>query len=163
MNVVDIIILVCLVPFMIKGGIDGFIRQLTGIISLVLGAWASWKFSALISEWIAKWLEASNQLINIISYVIIFVVVVIVLYLIGKMLENIVKLVMLGWLNRLLGVIFAALKCFIVLGILIIIFTSLNEVLEIVSQDYLNESVLYNPIKNLAENIFPSIKNYLVK
>lgn len=163
MNVADIIILVCLVPFMIKGGIDGFIRQLTGIASLIIGAWASWKFSALVSGWIAKWMEASNQLINIISYIVIFVAVVVILYILGKMLEGIVKLVMLNWLNKLLGVIFATVKCFLVIGIIILIFTSLNNIFDIVSQDYLDEAMLYNPIKSLAENVFPFIKNYLIK
>ena len=68
---------------------------------------------------------------------------------------------MLGWINRLLGVAFAILKCVLGLGFLAMIFTSANESWHLIKPEVLNDSVLYPIIKNIADNVFPYLKSLL--
>ena len=80
---------------------------------------------------------------------------------IGKILEGTIKLVMLGWLNRLLGVIFSFLKATLIIGLIIMAFCSLNNTFNLVSEDVLNQSVLFPPLKDAAYTVFPYLKDLL--
>jgi membrane protein required for colicin V production len=74
MSIVDIIILICFIPFLVKGFLNGLIRQIIGIASLILGVWSSYKFSSIVASWITEWVEASGPVINIISFTLVFIV-----------------------------------------------------------------------------------------
>ena len=87
--------------------------------------------------------------------------VFIVLGLVGRFLEGILNLVMLGWLNKLLGVAFAFIKTALIVGLVIMFFTSLNNNLHIVSEEVLAQSVLYGYLKNLAYTVFPYLKSLI--
>ena len=52
MNVIDIILLICFVPAVIMGLRKGFIAQVIAIISIILGIWLSFQFSAALSGWL---------------------------------------------------------------------------------------------------------------
>jgi membrane protein required for colicin V production len=88
------------------------------------------------------------------------VIVFTVLALVGKMLEATIRLVMLGWVNRLLGVCFSLLKCILILGLVILAFNALNNTFGFVKPEQLADSTLYPIIKNLADSIFPYLKSF---
>ena len=163
MNILDIILLICFVPAIIQGLRKGFISQAISLISIILGVWASSRFSAIISEWIAQYISASDQVLKIISFTLILIAVFIILGLVGKLLEGIFKLVTLGWVNRVLGLVFALAKAFIIVGILIMVFNSLNDTFELVKPSVMKDSVLYPYINQATNEIFPYIKDLLKK
>lgn len=161
MNLLDIIILICFIPALIQGIRKGFIAQAISIISLIMGIWLSCRFAKIASEWLAQYIEASSQILNAVSFALIFFLVILGLTAIGKLLEATVKIIMLGWLNRLLGAVFALLKCVLIVGICIMAFSSLNAAFEFVSEESLAESVLYMPLRDTAYNVFPYLKEML--
>lgn len=161
MNILDIIILICLIPAIIQGLRKGFISQVISIVSLIFGVWASARFATIVSEWIAQYITASEQVLKVVAFALIMVVTFIILAAAGKLLEATIKLVMLGWVNRLLGLTFSLLKCCLILGLIILAFNSLNNTFGFVKQEYLDESVLYPFLKSLADSVFPYLKNLL--
>ncbi len=161
MNILDIILLVCFVPAIFQGIRKGFIAQAVSIISIILGIWASARFANVVSDWIAQYITASEQVLRLVAFALILVLVFLVLAALGKMLEGVIKLVMLGWLNKLLGVVFALLKTGLIVGLVIMAFSSLNENFKFVQESVLNESVLYPPLKKLAFEVFPYLKDML--
>lgn len=163
MNILDIILLVCFIPAIISGLRKGFIAQVVAIISIVLGVWLSVKSATLIGSWISQWIEASPQLINIISFAIIFIAVAVLLFTIGKLIEATIKIIMLGWLNKLLGVLFSMLKCILIIGFLIIVFEAINDTFGLVPESYLSDSLLYTPFRDIADSVFPLFKELLSK
>lgn len=163
MNILDIILLVCFIPAIISGLRKGFIAQVVAIISIVLGVWLSVKFATLVGSWISQWIEASPQLINIISFAIIFIAVAVLLFTIGKLIEATIKIIMLGWLNKLLGVLFSMLKCILIIGFLIIVFEAINDTFGLVPESYLSDSLLYAPFRDIADSVFPLFKELLSK
>ncbi len=94
---------------------------------------------------------------------LLLIVAVLFFRLIGKGVETIVKLVLLGWLNKLLGVVFAILKVGLILGLIIIVFNTINAQVGIVKEEVLSSSVLYEPLKNAAYSVFPYFKELLTK
>ncbi len=163
MSTPDIIILICFLPAIISGIMKGFIEQAVALVSLILGAWLAFKFSTVVSGWLQPYFEVSETVLNVISFVVIMVAVVLVLFVLGKILTGVSKLVMLGWLDRLLGLVFALLKAGLIIGILIILFDTLNVKFEFVEEKVLDESVLYVPIRDIAYMVFPYLKELLLK
>ncbi len=161
MNILDAIILICLIPALIQGLRKGFISQAISIVSVVVGIWASARFANLVADWVAQHITASEQVIKVVAFALILVVVFIALGLLGRLLESILNFAFLGWVNKLLGVIFSLLKTFLIIGLVILAFNSLNNALGLVKLEVLDSSVLYGPLKNLADTIFPYIKNML--
>ena len=84
------------------------------------------------------------------------------LFALGKILEKTIKIIMLGWLNRLLGVLFSMLKCILIVGFLIIVFEAVNGQFHIVSEKYLAESVMYTAFRDIAYSVFPYFKRLIM-
>ena len=163
MDTLDIIILICFIPAIIRGLQKGFIEQAVALVSLVLGAWLAFRFSSVVSGWLHPYLEVSETVLNVISFAVIVIAVVLILFLLGRLLTGIVNLVLLGWLDRLLGLVFAILKAALIIGLAVVLFDTLNLKFEFVKAEVLDASVLYNPIKDLAYAIFPYLKELIFK
>ena len=161
MNILDAIILIALIPALIQGLRKGFISQAISIISIIAGIWASARFANMVTEWLSQHITTSDQVMKIISFALILVVVFIILGLVRKFLESIINVVMLGWVNKLLGAAFSLTKAFLIIGLIILAFNSLNNTFELVKPEVIADSVLYNPVKELADEVFPYIKNML--
>ena len=161
MNILDAIILICLIPAIFQGLRKGFISQAIAIISFIAGIWASARFADLVSTWVAQYITVSGQLLKIIAFAIILVGVFLVLGLIGRLLEKILDFAFLGWINKLAGVLFSVMKAILILGLLSMAFNSMNDALGLVKPEVLEDSVLYGPVKGIADAIFPFIKNML--
>lgn len=158
MSIIDIILLICFIPALISGLKKGFIAQLIAIISIFAGIWISFEFATITSQWLSQYIEAPENVLRIAAFALIMVGVFITLGLLGKLLEGILNLVMLGWVNKLFGVIFAFLKTALITGLIIMVFNSINASIELVSAETLSESVLYTPLKNFADSVFPYLK-----
>lgn len=161
MNILDIILLICFVPAIFQGVRKGFIAQAISIISIILGIWASARFANIVTAWIAQYITASEQVLKVVAFALILVLVFLVLAALGKMLEGVFRLAMLGWLNKLLGVVFALIKTGLIVGLAIMAFSSLNDTFKFVQESVLNESVLYPPLKKFAFEVFPYLKDML--
>ncbi|MBQ3613558.1 MAG: CvpA family protein [Bacteroidales bacterium] len=157
----DIILLICFIPAVIQGIRNGFIAQVISIAALILGVWASARFTPEVSTWLAQYITVSDQVMKVISFTAILLMSFLVLALIGKFLEATFKLVMLGWLNSLLGAVFSLIKAGLVIGLVIMAFCSLNNTFDFVSEEVLNESVLFPPLKKMAYTVFPYLKELL--
>ena len=159
MSIVDIILLFCFIPAVFQGLRKGFIAQAISIISIIAGIWASAHFAEMASAWVAQYITASEQVLKLVSFALILIVVFLVLAAIGKILEGMFNLVSLGWLNKLLGLIFALIKTGLLVGLGIMAFASINETFNLVQEAVLNESVLYPPLKGLVFEVFPYLRD----
>lgn len=161
MSPIDIIILLCLIPALIQGLRKGFIEQLVALASIFIGAWAAFKFSEAICIRIAPYLEVSHSVLHVIAFSICVIGVVLALFVLGQMVTKMVELVMLGWLNRILGVVFALVKAALLIGLVLIVFNTLNTNFGFVTPEALSDSALYAPMKDFAYSIFPYLKAFL--
>lgn len=161
MNILDIIILICLIPALIQGLIKGFISQAIAIISLIAGVWASSRFAGVVYEWLSQYISGSEQVLRMAAFALIFILVIVVLSLIGKILDKIIQIVMLGWLNKLLGGVFAILKWVLIMSLIVVAFNSINQTFNIVKPNVLAESQLYPALTEIANTVFPYLKSLL--
>ncbi len=161
MNILDILILLCCVPAILHGWSKGFIAQAAALVALVLGAWMSFHFSGTVIEWIKPVMNVSTAVLRAVAFALILTAVILALTLAGRMLEGMVKIVMLGWLNKALGIIFALLKVILAIGLLILLFDSVTAALEVDCSKATGKSFFYTPLKDLANMFFPYIKELI--
>ena len=161
MSIIDIILLICFVPAIFNGVRKGFISQVISIVSIIAGIWVSYEFASIFSTWIGQYIHASENILKLVAFALIMAGVFVLLGIVGRFLEGVVKFVMLGWLNKLLGIVFSLLKTGMIIGVVIMIFSSVNNNLHMVDEQTLAESLLYNPLKDLAYTVFPYLKSLI--
>ena len=161
MNAVDLLLIVCFVPALVLGLQKGFVRQAMGLVALVVGIWFSWNFSEPLSIWLLKYFDISPTYMDVIAFIIVLALVIFLLSLLGNLFERVLKLAMLGWLDKLLGMPFALLKMLLVLGLVIICVDAINSTLSLIPSETLDDSVLYHPIKSAAYVVFPYLKELI--
>ena len=163
MCVLDIILSLCLIIALVQGLLKGFTEQIIALVSIIAGTWIAFKFSKLVCNLIQHYLNASEKFLYVLVFILMVALVICLFHLLGKIIKASIKFVMLGWLDRLLGAIFSTIKAALIIGIVIILFSTLNSTFHVVEQKYLDESVLYTPLKNIAYDIFPYLKQLLFK
>ena len=161
MAILDIVLLLCFIPAVVKGLSKGLINELISLVSILLGAWLAFKFSGVVSTWLSQYLQLDPKVVNVIAFAIIVILVILLLYFIGQLLTKVVKITTLGWLNRLLGMVFGILKVALVLGLVIMVFAGINAKWGIVKSSTLDDAVIYNALKHFAETVFPYLKSFV--
>lgn len=161
MNPIDIVLLICFIPAIIQGFRKGLISQVFSFLALILGTYIAYSFSNIFIDYLKEYITANHIILYVIAFALIFIAVGIVLSIIAKLLESIISIIMLGWLNRLLGIIFAVLKMALILGILIILFNTLSLEYKIVDEAILAKSELYVFLKDTSYLVFPYFKKLL--
>ena len=103
----------------IKGYQKGFILAIFSIIAFIIGLAAALKLSATVAAYLKDSVNVSAKWLPFIAFAIVFFAVVILVKLGGKLIEKTFQAVMLGWLNRIGGIILYALLYLIILSIFI--------------------------------------------
>ncbi len=158
MNYLDIIIILYLVWGFYTGFKKGVIYMLVSFVSILLALYAAIHFSYLSTGILAEWFNKDPQELKILSYIVTFIVVFILMHLIGKILDNFINAVALGFINRLLGGVLSVGIKVIILSLLLWVFDQANQIVPLVSQKTIEESVMYKPIRDLSPVILVNIE-----
>lgn len=158
MGILDIVLLLCFIPAIIRGLSKGLISEVISLVSIILGAWLAFKFSGLLSTWLADYLQLEPKTLHILAFAIIVILTVLLLYWLGQLLTKVVKIATLGWINRLLGMVIGILKVALILGLIIVTFEGINDKWNLVKPEVLDETVVYNALKDFAHTVFPYLK-----
>ena len=92
----------------IKGYRNGFIIAIFSIIAFVIGLVAALKFSAIVAEYLKDSVSTSTKWLPFIAFAIVFFAIVILVRLGAKLIEKAFQVVLLGWLNRIGGMMLYA-------------------------------------------------------
>jgi len=161
MAILDIILLLCFVPAIVNGISKGFVKQVIDLVAILAAAWAAFHFSPMLSAALARHITLEKTILDVVSFALIIIVAALLLHLLASLLTQALKSLSLGFLNRLLGLVFAILKVGLVLGLLILLFETLNSTLHIVKPETTADAVVYNALKEAAEKIFPILRTFV--
>lgn len=102
-NLIDLFILGTLLITVILGTWKGFVRSLTALASLVVGVAAAVRYHTLAQPYLSKVSSLDPQISSILCMVIIFILVQIVFLAIRWLLDALLDLTRLSWLDRIFG------------------------------------------------------------
>ena len=136
---IDVIVFVLLLVAIFKGLRKGLIVALFSFLAFIVGLAAALKLSSAMAAYLGENVSISQRWLPVVAFIAVFIIIVILVRLGAKAIEMAVRLVMLGWLNRLGGVVFFALLYLFVFSILLFYADGLhliNEATKATSQTY---------------------------
>ena len=163
MATLDIILLICFIPGIIRGISKGFLEQALSLAGIVVSVWAAFKFSALVCTWLKPYLSLSETTLSVVAFALILVAVCLVVLIVAKLLTKVLEMSMLGWLDKILGLVFALVVNALLLGVFIILFDTLNLKFGFVKPEVLDGSVVYTTLRDFSYLVFPYLKAFFFK
>jgi membrane protein required for colicin V production len=157
MNWIDLIIVVILIIAIIRGFTDGLVREVAALAALIFGIWGAIKFSSFTAGKLYEWFDMSGQYVGIIAFLITFGVIVIIIHFIGIIADKIIDAASIGFLNRLLGMVFGLFKSVLILSVFFVILNAIDSRRPFLPEAAIEQSKFYNPIADIAPAIFPVI------
>ncbi len=160
-GITDIVILAIVLISAVYGALKGFISQLVGIASLILGIWGASKFTPAIAEYLKGFINIGETSLHIICFTILLLAIIAICGIIGQGVEKIIHLSLLGWLNRVLGMVFSALKAIIILSMVTFVIGYIQKTWNVLPKDMFSGSQLYPHLVEIANKISPYLHSIL--
>lgn len=156
MNYLDIVIATPLLYGLIKGFTNGLIKEITGLLGLIIGVYVAINFSSYLHPKLEEVLGGYEQFIPIIAFVTLFIVSVLMIKILGYIIDKLTKALALGFVSRILGAIFGFLKVVVIFSFLLAIVSDYD----LIDKNIQDESVLLKPIQEVSNFITPKINKH---
>jgi len=124
MNFFDLIILVVLFFFAIKGLLRGLVNELSSLAGLILGGWLAYRYYPILSIPVNKILHLPEHIAAFLAFMLILMLTGFIAHILGNIITTALRAVMLGSLNRVGGVVIGAVEGALLLSMLFCIGTA---------------------------------------
>tara|TARA_B100001059_G_C17566782_1_gene442911 strand:- start:111 stop:632 length:522 start_codon:yes stop_codon:yes gene_type:complete len=158
LNYLDIFIASLLVFGFVRGYSKGLVMELSSVLALILGVYGSIKFSDFTFIFFSKNFpelikDIDENYLKIASFVFTFLFIIVLISIVGKGVTKILKMVFLGFINKILGGCFGSLKFTLFISLFLVFFDSLNSSFNLVESSVLETSYFYDPIKEVGNKL----------
>ena len=159
MNTIDVVILVFILFFTIRGLFRGFILEFSTLIGLIVGYLAGITYLGFLSDLLQTLMPSVPvSILNIISFSVVFITINILLKIAANLITKTLKFAMLGWLNRLLGALFGLTKSVLILSIFVFLISLIPWSGDLFSKTGAEESVLFPLLEFLGPELYAQIQ-----
>ena len=145
----DLLLVIILLFAVIKGFRRGLIVGIFSFIAIIVGLAAAIKLSTVAAEYIGQAIKVSDRWLPIISFVVVFILVVLLIRLGANMIQKTVEISMLGWVNRLGGVLLYVAIYVIVYSV--VLFYAVQ--IKLVQEETIQKSVTYSYVQPLGPKV----------
>ncbi|PLY00226.1 MAG: colicin V production protein [Desulfuromonas sp.] len=152
MNFVDVLILIVIGVFLLKGLLRGLMKELCSLVGLVVGALLAFRFHGPLAETMVSAFKLPASICVVLAFLAIFLTILLVFGLIGMLLSRYVKLLYVGGLNRVAGGIFGLVQGALILSV--VMFGLSVSPLPDWGKLALKDSALNPPFVQLGEKVF---------
>lgn len=153
-NFLDIIIIIPLLLFAWQGYKKGFIIEVATLAALILGLFFAFYFSDYAANLLNEYFTIDEKYIAALSFIVTFIVVVIAIIAIGKILQKLIDIILLGFLNRAAGAVFGIIKGALILSILLLIINYFDTNQNLIKEEYKDNSIFYEHVASFAPKLY---------
>lgn len=114
MSLLDIVILTVLALGALRGLLRGLIKEAAALTALLMGGWLAFRYHEKAAVLLHDILPPVAA--RMIAFVLLLILVGLIAHLLGNLLTSLIKLALLGWVNRLGGIAVGCLEGALVLG-----------------------------------------------
>ena len=153
----DLVIVIFCAFLVAKGIWKGFVKEIAGIVAVIGGVAISFLFHAQVQPYISTFV--GEKYVPLVSYVFIFLGFYLVVMLLGKLLDKILRSIMLGGVNRVLGALFGLIKACFWLTLLTFAYTKLHLGIGFNHPVWVTDSICYPFLLDLVsvgESLVPN-------
>lgn len=152
---IDIIFIFLIALACYKGIKKGFIKSIISFTAFFIGFFIATKFSSTVSVYLTKNQWVNYKWIPFLSFILVLALVFLAMNLLGKILEKSAELIMLGWFNKLIGLMLYLLIYGLFYSMILYYLNQLN----LLSDKQINASYFYNKLAPIA----PMVLNHVGK
>lgn len=149
--IIDSIVVILIVMAIFKGLRNGLVVAVFSLLAFIIGLTAAIKLSAVVATYLGNNVNISQRWLPIIAFAVVFIGVAFLVRLGAKAVEGVLKMALLGWLNKIGGVILYTVLYLFILSILLFY----GEQVGVIKPQTIQDSVTYHYIKPVA----PAIMN----
>ena len=154
---IDVIFILFMVVAVFKGFSKGLVLGIFSLFTVLVGLAAALKLSSVVASSLKGHIGTFDKWIPVLSFMLVFIAVVLLVRLAAKLIEKTLQLAMLGWLNRLGGIVFYVLLYIIIYSI----FLFYAEKMFLVKQDAISSSIVYPYISSWGVHVLDNIGNVI--
>jgi membrane protein required for colicin V production len=138
--IIDIAYLSLLALAAFKGVRKGFILAIFSFFAIIIGLAAALKLSVVVAEWLGTNININARFLPILAFILVMLSVAWLVRICGLLIEKALQIAMLGFLNRLAGIVLYAILYTILLSVLLFY----AEKIDLISEDTIAASQCYN-------------------
>lgn len=137
---IDLIFAIFIILAVMKGYQQGLVVGLFSLAAVIIGLAAAMKLSTVVAGYIGRAVKVSDQWLPVISFAIVFLVVLLLIRLGARAIEKAVEVALLGWVNKIGGIILFAAIYTTVFSVLLFY----AEQMKLLQPETINKSVTYS-------------------
>ena len=146
---IDVIFIVLMSFAVMKGMKKGFLQSLFTFAGFFMGIAAGIKLSAVVGNYLSAHANINGKWLPLLSFIVVFAIVVVAMHYMGKFFQKTTEMVMLGWLNKLTGVILYVL----LYGLTFSVILFYAKTLGVLSPAQITASVFYPYVAPVAPDV----------
>lgn len=163
MNYLDIVLGIVLLIGLWKGFSNGLFKELASLVAIVAAIYGATHFSNYTAAFITNTININPNYVKLLAFALTFIVIIIGISLFGKLLTKIANSASLGFLNKLAGGIFGAVKLAFIVSAIWMILKPFNDTFNIIKKETQESSILFSKVEAVAPVILPKIMEKLDK
>jgi uncharacterized membrane protein required for colicin V production len=137
---------------LISGFVKGFVRQLLGLAGIFAGTYCAYKLSLGLTAWWHSHFNVDADVMKIILFIILSSIIYALVLWLAVLLGKMLKMAMLSWMNRLLGMFFGAIKIVFIFSALAYAICFLQQTGMKISD--IEKSIVFDSLVHIANSIF---------
>ena len=157
MNLLDIIIAIPLCYLIFKGYRRGIIFEVASLAGIIVGCILAVRFAHAFATIVN--IDGDNAFL--VSFFIIFVAAIVLSLFLAKIVERVLKLVHVGFINSLVGALFGLLKGLCIVGVLLYFIAIIDLKECVLTKDAKQSSMLYRPCERTGKKLVGKMEDYL--
>ncbi|MDD2314677.1 MAG: CvpA family protein [Proteiniphilum sp.] len=161
MNWFDVLVGMLLLIAFINGYRKGLIMQLVGLATIVLAAIFGGRIAERIFPEIIRLIDISPASAKVLAFVLAFALIAILLSLIGRLIQKFVDVVMLSFINRLLGSVISMGTMMFFLSILLNLILVLDKKEVVINRKTKQESFFFERVEAVVPAVIPYMNKEL--
>lgn len=151
--IIDVILLILIIIAIFKGLRRGLIVAVFSFIAFIVGLVAALKLSAVVASYLDDAINISARWLPFLSFALVFLLVILLVRMLAALVESTVEVAMLGWANRLGGIVLYTLLYIVIFSIVLFFATQMN----FFGEDTLEQSVSYPLIRPVGPVVIDAI------
>lgn len=152
MSILDLILGIILLIFAIAGLRKGLIIEAFYLASFIVGIYGAMFFSDAVAVWMSGFIKNGGEIIAIVAFIITFIGVLILVRILGRLISSLVEAISLGFIDKIGGFFFGALKGALIISIFIMILNVLG--LSPIVDEIRKDSFLYPKTEQIANVLY---------
>ena len=127
MTVFDISFLAIVAALTLRGLWRGFMLEWASVAGLITGYLVAMTYADVLAQWLVSETNLHPSKAKYAGFLVVLLLTYVLVAALAKLLTKLLKLILLGWINRLLGAISGAAKGLLLSGVLLLAGQSLHE------------------------------------